>query len=72
MDQSALDDRKPGSQLYGTQPVYLRRENSGKYHVGFMRNSYGMQFEYNENSNYLFKMIGGIVEMKFFLGDTPE
>ena len=37
-----------------------------------MRNSYGTLFEYNKNKNYIFKMIGGIIEMKFFLCNRPE
>ena len=53
--------------------MYLRRESGGRFHVGFFRNQYGMQFLYAKNSSIAFKSTGGIIEMKFFLATSkPE
>jgi len=52
--------------------MYLRREKSGLFHVGFLRNTYANQFDYDYES-LVFKVLGGVIELKFFFGEEkPE
>lgn len=72
-DQSAVDNGTPGNQLYGTHPVYMVREASKNWHIALFRNINAMDFIFDSNNGLFFKTIGGIIEMKFFLGDQyPE
>jgi alpha-glucosidase len=67
------ENGKPDGQLYGHHPMYLKREINGKFHIGFLRNAGGMLVEYAAKERLTFRMISGIVEFKFFLGDNkPE
>jgi alpha-glucosidase len=53
--------------------MYLRKENSGNFHVVFLRNAYGMELDYVKNSSLTYKVIGGNFDFKFFLADSkPE
>jgi len=68
-----LDTGTPGHQSSGTHPAYLTREKSGLFHVIFLKNVNGMQFEFNEKKELKFKLLGGIIDLKLFLGDkNPE
>ncbi|CAK60057.1 unnamed protein product (macronuclear) [Paramecium tetraurelia] len=66
------DGKQPGKGVYSSHPVYLMRERSGKYHVLFFKNSSPMDVVYKEDK-LTFKYIGGILQLKLFLGDyDPE
>jgi len=70
---SELDNGTPGHQSSGTHPVYLTKESSGLFHVAFLKNINGMQFEFNDHNELKFKIMGGIIDLKFFLGNQyPE
>lgn len=75
-DQYATIDNAtgPNHQTYGHHPMYLMREKSGNFHVFFLRNANAMDCIISGGSKVLtFKITGGIMEMKFFLGDRyPE
>eukprot|EP01028_Stygiella_incarcerata_P012292 TRINITY_DN747_c0_g1_i3.p1 TRINITY_DN747_c0_g1~~TRINITY_DN747_c0_g1_i3.p1 ORF type:complete len:655 (+),score=82.08 TRINITY_DN747_c0_g1_i3:113-2077(+) len=60
----------PDTNLYGVHPFYLEMRN-GKAHGAFMLNSNAMDAIINLDS-IEFKMIGGIFDMFFFMGDTPD
>ena len=71
-DQYATIDNGtgPSHQTYGHQPMYLMREQSGNYHVVFLRNSHAMDCIVSGSSKVLtYKITGGIMEFKIFLGD---
>ena len=78
-----IDDGTPGTQTYGAHPLYLNKEKSHKFNLVYLRNSNAMDVvisstdqlypggkEYQKQITY--KTIGGILDFKFFLGDTPE
>lgn len=68
-----LDTGTPGHQSSGTHPVYLMKENSGNFHMMLLKNVDGMQYEFNAQDELKFKIIGGIIDLKFFIGDKyPE
>jgi len=37
-------DGRRGGNLYSSHPMYLTREDSGKFHISFLRNSNAMDF----------------------------
>lgn len=73
-DQFVIDNGSPDGQLYGTHPVYLMREASKNWHMVLFRNINPMDFVFDDAAKTLvFKSIGGIIEFKYFFGDTsPE
>lgn len=57
---------------YGSHPFYLVQSEATKTaHGGFMRNSNGMDVTLNHNI-LTYKMIGGIVDLTIFAGESPE
>ena len=53
--------------------MYLRKESGGDFHVVFLKNAYGMELDYVKNQSLTYKVIGGNLNFKFFLGDLyPE
>jgi hypothetical protein len=64
------EDGRPDGQLYGTHPVYLQREKSNNFHIGFLRNAGGLLAEYVENERLTFRLTSSIIEFKYFLGDN--
>jgi alpha-glucosidase len=66
-----------GIQTHGYYPVYLSRERSGDYHIGYFRTSSALDVEVESfsNTSYLkiYRTIGGIIDFRFFLGEKdPE
>ena len=63
-----------GHNRYGSHPMYLTRENSGYFHINFLRNSFPMDIDINLiEKKILYLITGGILDFSFFLGDkNPE
>ncbi len=38
------DGKRPGKNTYGSYPIYLNREQSGNYHISYLRNVNAMDF----------------------------
>ncbi|KAL4490926.1 hypothetical protein ABPG72_008662 [Tetrahymena utriculariae] len=71
-EPSVIEDGKSGGNVYSSHPMYLMKEQSGNFHVVFLKNSAGIDAEIRQNS-VTFKAIGGIAHFKLFLGDkNPE
>ena len=50
------DGEGKGENTYGYHPVYLAREEEGKWHVGFLRSSSAMDFVVEEDG-YTMKIV---------------
>lgn len=46
------DGKGQGKNRYGSHPMYLMREKSGKYHINYLRNSYPMDVVLNFQDDY--------------------
>ena len=77
------DDGTSGHNTYGHHPLYLTREKSAKFDLVFFRNSNAMDIIVGEldelypgGKNYkktiTYKTVGGVLDFKFFLGETPD
>lgn len=68
------DGKGRGIQRYGSHPMYLMREKSGKYHISYLRNSLPMDVIVNHDDSIVtYKIAGGILDFTFFFGDeNPE
>ncbi|EAR88123.1 family 31 glycoside hydrolase (macronuclear) [Tetrahymena thermophila SB210] len=73
-DAADVDNGTPGKEIYGFHPMYLRRDIiNNQFQVTLFRNYYGMQVDYEQNSHLTYKVIGGNIDFKFFIGDSnPE
>ena len=64
----------PGSNLYGTHPIYIEQRGTGAHGV-FLLNSNGMDIKINNTNGedqYLeYNTLGGILDFWFFEGPTP-
>jgi len=77
LDQSGeIDPGKTGFNQQGHHSMYMMRENSGKYHVNLLRNINAQEVilgrDGNGNNKVTWKLIGGVIDLNFFLGDSPE
>lgn len=72
-DRGQVRDDGQGLQTYGYYPFYLQRESLNKlFHINYFRSSNAMDVvsEVKNNKNYLtYKVIGGIFDFRFFLGE---
>lgn len=72
------DTGRPGGNSYGQHPMYLMKEKQGpnNWHVVFLRSSNPMDvdiFSDQENPRLVYKVIGSIIDLKFFFSDSgPE
>lgn len=65
--------QQPGHNSYGVHPMYLNKEKSGNYFISFLRSSNPFDFTITNQSTINYKIAGGIIHLKFFLGDLyPE
>lgn len=74
-----VDEGEGAQNTYGLHPMYLLRENGGKFHIVYLRNSNGMDIflnntivkkdgKYQKIKTITYKVVGGILDFKFFLG----
>jgi alpha-glucosidase len=71
-DRGQTIDNGTGLQTYGYYPVYLVRENSGNFHMNYLRSSNAMDIVVKNYSvaqyTFTYKVIGGVLDFRFFLG----
>ncbi|CAL8087113.1 unnamed protein product [Orchesella dallaii] len=58
--------------MYGVQPHYTVVENDGNTHSVAIVNSNAQEFEMHPSPGIVYKTLGGVIDMYFFLGPTPE
>ena len=66
----------PGTNLYGSHPVYYDHRGANGTHGVFLLNSNGMDIKINKTKDgkqYLeYHTLGGVFDFYFFHGDTPK
>ena len=68
-----VEDGTPGHNTQGHHSVYLMKERSGNYHMNLLRNINSGELTLNDKNNIKWKLIGGIVDLNFFIGtNNPE
>jgi len=73
LDRSGeIDKGKSGFNQQGHHSMYMMRENSGKYHVNLLRNTNAQEVVLTKENKVTWKMIGGVIDLNFFLGESPE
>ena len=72
-DARIMHKGEGGSNTYSHHPVGLVRDNEGAFFMTLMRNSNAMDVIIQEGQQLTYKMIGGIIDLIFFIGDkNPE
>lgn len=61
-----------GFNSQGHHPMYLNREASGLYHIMFFRNVNNQEIVIKNDRTMVWKAIGGIIDLNFFVAETPE
>ncbi|KYQ89141.1 alpha-glucosidase [Tieghemostelium lacteum] len=61
----------PNINLYGSHPFYMQLSPNGQAHGVFLFNSNAMDVVIQPNS-LTYKVVGGILDLYFFLGPTPN
>jgi hypothetical protein len=61
-----------GRNLYGSHPFYLVMENDGLSHGVFLKNSDPMEVILQPTPAITFRALGGIIDLYFLLGPTPQ
>lgn len=73
LDRSGQPDPgHSGFNSHGQHPMYLTREKSGLYHIFFFKNTNAQELTISNNQEIKWITIGGVLDLNFFLGDTPE
>ena len=67
-----IDPGRPGFNQQGHHPMYLTREQSGFYHVTFFKNTNAQKLTLTQDQKIIWKTIGGVIDLSFFLGEDPE
>ena len=71
-DRGQCIDKGTGLQTYGYYPFYLLKERNTLFHINYLRSSNAMDMikSTNGGKNYItYKVIGGIFDFRFFLGE---
>uniref|UniRef100_A0A0N5ARH1 P-type domain-containing protein n=1 Tax=Syphacia muris TaxID=451379 RepID=A0A0N5ARH1_9BILA len=58
--------------LYGVQPFYMALESDHKAHGVFILNANAQEVTTGPNSHFVYRTIGGILDIFFLPGPTPE
>lgn len=73
-DKGERVDHQQGYQTYGYYPSYLAKSNSGDWYVTHLRNSNAMDVIVANDSissfKLTYKIIGGMLDFRFILGDS--
>lgn len=73
-DRGGTLDAETGHQTYGYWPLYMVRENAGNFHINYFRSSNALDVIVQNKSTtqftFTYKVIGGVLDFRFFLGDT--
>ena len=64
-----LEDGRGGGNIYSHHPTGLFRGEKGNFFVSFMRNSNAKDVVIDHRNVLTYKMVGGIVDLVFFIGD---
>jgi len=73
LDQSGeVDPGKPGYNQQGHHSMYMMREKSGNYHVNLLRNINAQEIILSHDKKVTWRLIGGVIDLNFFLGESPE
>jgi len=68
-----IETGEGGHNSYGSHPVYLMKEKSGKWSMTLLRNVNAMDVILKNSESLTYKITGGILDFNFFLGNTdPE
>jgi len=78
-----MDYGEGGKGTYGSHPLYLMHEKSGKFHAVFLKNSNAMDIELKnyetvdmqgitETATITYKIVGGVFDFRFFIDETAE
>jgi alpha-glucosidase (family GH31 glycosyl hydrolase) len=71
-DPLIIDYGRGGGNTYSHHPVGLVRDKKGNFFLTLMRNSNGMDVIVEDNPALTYKMIGGVIDLIFFVGNEPE
>jgi len=72
-DSPDPEDGTPGNNNYGYHPVYLSREKSNKFfHMNLLRSSSPMDVQIQAGKTLTYKVMGGIFDFHYFLGDSSS
>jgi len=72
-DFMILEDGQGGANTYSHHPVGLIRDKKGNFFLTLMRNSNAMDVIIDQDLGLTYKMVGGIIDLVFFMGnDYPE
>ena len=73
VDRIGMMDRgNPGFNAQGHHSMYLVKEKSGHYHVNLLKNIAAQEVVIKPSNKITWKLIGGVLDFNFFLGDSPE
>jgi alpha-glucosidase len=67
-----IETGESGHSTYGYHPVYLLREKSNAFSMGLLRSSVGMDLVFEKGKKLTYKVMGGIIDLNFFLGGDAE
>jgi len=72
-DPKIMEDGSGGKNTYGHHPMGLYRDKQGYFFITLMRNSNAMDVIVNTDTTLTYKMVGGVIDLIFFIGDkNPE
>jgi len=67
-----IETGESGHSTYGYHPVYLLREKSNAFSMALLRSSVGMDLVFEGGKNLTYKVMGGIIDLNFFLGGDVQ
>ncbi len=74
VELDVLRDQPPeeGANMYGVHPTYTVVEGDGNAHTVLFLNSAAQEWTVTPYPAFVYKTIGGLLDMYFFLGPTPS
>ncbi len=71
-DRGQVIDKGEGKQTYGYYPFYMLKERGNLFHINYLRSSNAMDVIKSRDDSKIYityKVIGGIFDFRFFLGE---